>query len=268
MAAAPDAQTIDAEQRTYFNLLADMGHTKHIGGMAATERLAEIIKPEPGDELLDVGCGVGIGAVYLAQQFGCRVAGVDITPRMIKRAQERAERHGVLDRVEFRVADMHALPFEAASFTGAIAESVLTFSADKVQVVNELARVVQPGGMVAFTEAIWVQPPPADKADFMARAAGMPHGILDHEEWQAIVETSGLQQIIAESHTVTARQESKNQYRRISLGDYLRTLGNFFKVILSPQYRDVFHSAMSSVPKDYFRYIGYGIYGGQKPPAS
>jgi arsenite methyltransferase len=260
----PDAQTIDAEQRTYFNLLAEMGHTKHIGGMAATGRLADIIAPKPGDKVLDVGCGVGIGAVYLAEQFGCRVVGVDITPRMIQRAQERAERHGVTERIDFRAADMHALPFADSRFDAAIAESVLTFSADKTEVVNELLRVVKPGGMIAFTEAIWVQPPPAGKADFMARAGGMPHGILTHEEWQAIMAASDVDQIIAEAHTVTAREESKNQYNRISLGDYLRTLGHFFKVLAKSQYRQVFRSAMSSMPKDYFKYIGYGIYGGRK----
>jgi hypothetical protein len=63
---------------------------------------------------------------------------------------------------------------------------------------------------------------------------------------------------------VTARQESKNQYKRISLGDYLRTFGRFFSVLAKSQYRHVFRSAMSSVPKDYFKYIGYGIYGGRK----
>ena len=172
---------------SYFNLLAEMGHTKHIGGLAATQRLIELIEPGPGDEVLDVGCGVGIFAAFLAEKIGCRVVGVDITPQMIERAQERAERKGVAKLLDFRIADMHALPFEDGWFNAAIAESVLTFSADKAHVVNELVRVVKPGGMVAFTEAIWVQPPPEGKADFMARAAGMPHGILTHDEWQAIM---------------------------------------------------------------------------------
>jgi len=260
----PDAHAIDAEQRTYFNLLAEMGHTKHIGGMAATRRLVEIIDPKPGDEVLDVGCGVGIGAVYLAEQFGCRVVAVDITPRMIERARERAERHEVAERIDFRVADMHALPFAASHFASAIAESVLSFSAAKTKVVNELLRVVKPGGMIAFTEAIWVQPPPPGKADFMARAGGMPHGILTHEEWQAIMAASDVDQIIAEAYRLTAREESKNQYNRISLGDYVRSLGYFFKVLAKSQYRQVFRSAMSSVPKDYFKHIGYGVYGGRK----
>jgi ubiquinone/menaquinone biosynthesis C-methylase UbiE len=255
---------IEAEQRTYFNLLADMGHTKHIGGIAATKRLVEIINPGPNEELLDVGCGVGIGVIYLAEQFGCRAVGIDMTPGMIMRARERAERHGVADQVDFRIADMHALPFADASFKAVMAESVLSFSDNKTGAVNELLRVVEQDGLIAFTEAIWVKPPPPDKADFMARAAGMPHGILSHEAWQDILAASDLDQVIAESYALTALEEAKNQYRRISVGDYLRTLVNFFQVIIRPHYRQVFRSAMSSVPKDYFAYIGYGIYGGKK----
>lgn len=57
-----------------------------------------------------------------------------------------AERHGVAELVNFRVADMHALPFAEGRFASAIAESVLTFSAGKTQVLNELVRVVKPGG--------------------------------------------------------------------------------------------------------------------------
>jgi arsenite methyltransferase len=227
-------------------------------------RLAEIIAPEPGDEVLDVGCGVGIGAVFMAKQFGCRVMGVDITPRMIERARERAERHGVADLVDFCIADMHDLPFEADRFAGAIAESVLTFSADKAHVINELIRVVKPGGMIAFTEAVWVQPPPPGKEDFMARAGGMPQGILAHDEWRTIMEASVLEQIIAEVNPITAREESKNQAGRASFGDYMRSFGGFFRAIAKPEYRQVFRSAAGSMPKDFYKYIGFGVYGGRK----
>ena len=92
----------------------------------------------------------------------------------------------------------------------------------------------------------------------------MPHGILSHEAWQTILEASDLDEVIAESYQLAASEEAQNQYRRISVGDYLRTLGNFFKAIIKPKYRQVFRSAMSSAPKDYFAYIAYGIYGGKK----
>jgi SAM-dependent methyltransferase len=264
--------TFSDEQRTYFDLLAEIGHTKHIGGLAATARLVELIDPRAGDEVLDVGCGVGIGPVFLAKEFGCRVMGVDITPRMIERAQERAGRHEVSELVDFSVSDMHDLPFEDNSFNSAIAESVLTFSQNKTAVIEELARVVQPGGMIAFTEAIWVRVPPGDKRDFMARASGMPAGILTHEEWQAVLAESPLEDIVTESHAITAREESKSQYGRIQPVDYLRTIPGFFRVISQSRFRKVFRTAAGSMPRDYYDYIGYGIYGGRvssnQPPVA
>lgn len=92
----------------------------------------------------------------------------------------------------------------------------------------------------------------------------MPHGVLHHGEWQAILASSDLQTIIAESYALTASEEAKNQYRRISIGDYIRTFGAFLQAIRKPQYREVFRSALGSAPKDYFHYVGYGVYGGQK----
>lgn len=257
------SKTIAGEQETYFELLAEIGHTKHIGGQAATLRLVELIDPHSGDVVLDVGCGVGIAPVFLAEQFGCHVVGVDITPRMIERSQERAQRHGVTDLVELRIADMHDLPFDDNRFDSAIAESVLTFSHDKPGVLQELARLVRPGGMIAFTEAIWVEQPPDDKRDFMARAGGMPEGILSHEEWVDLMAASPLEDVIAESHAITAREEAKSQSGRISFGEYFSAIPGFFRAMRQPRMRKVIRSAAGSMPKDFYNYVGYGIYGGR-----
>ena len=253
------------EQHTYFNLLAEIGHTKHIGGVKATGRLVELIDPGRGDAVLDVGCGVGIAPVFLAKQFGCRVTGIDITPLMLQRARERALREGVSELVNFRVADMHALPFEDNAFASAIAESVITFSSDKVGVLNELARVVRPGGVVAFTEAIWARQPPPGQEQFMARAGGMPEGILNNEAWRHILEASVLGDVVAEPQAITAREESKSQAGRIPAADYLRAIPRSFKVLGKSEYRDVFRTAFKSMPNDYYHYVGYGVYGGMVP---
>ncbi len=256
-------QTISEEQSAYFDLLAEIGHTKHIGGMTATARLIELIDPRAGEEVLDVGCGVGIGAVFLASHFRCRVLGVDITPRMLERAQERAARHEVSELTEFRTGDMHDLPFASNRFDAAMAESVLTFSVDKVAVINELARVVRPGGMVAFTEAIWVRLPPADQRDFMARAGGMPDGIWSHAQWQEALVESALADIVAEAQPITAREEAASQRGRVGAASYLRAIPGFLRALAQARYRKVIGSAAGSLPKDYFTYIGYGVYGGR-----
>jgi arsenite methyltransferase len=93
-----------------------------------------------------VGCGVGVTPCYLAKKYNCRVVGVDIHPGMIERSKERAQREGVAEQVEFRVADAQELPFEDEIFDDIITESVTAFPEDKPKAVREYARVTKPGG--------------------------------------------------------------------------------------------------------------------------
>lgn len=260
-----DMAAIASDQALYFDMLAEMGHTKHIGGLAATVRLMELIKPRERDHILDVGCGVGIAAAFLAQQYGCHVVAVDITPRMLVRARERAERKGVTALTDFRVADMHALPFKDGRFDAVLAESVICFSSDKEHALAEMIRVVKSGGYVAFTEATWRIPPPPDMARQMAHALGLPEGMLQHEAWRALLENSELEQLMAEEYPITFREEARNQFNRIDISDYLRTFGRFIKVFVNPAYRAIYREALASPPASYYNYVGYGVYGGVKP---
>ena len=95
----------------YFDLQADFGITKHMGGRKATRELAELCHIQEGCYVLEVGCGIGTTACYLATEYGCQVAVVDISEKMLARAMNRAKKRGVETRVEFRVADAQQLPF-------------------------------------------------------------------------------------------------------------------------------------------------------------
>ena len=67
----------------YFELLADMDFTKHLGGAAATRELVELCKINRSKYVLDVGCGVGFTPTNLAKDVGCRVVGVAFQKRTI-----------------------------------------------------------------------------------------------------------------------------------------------------------------------------------------
>lgn len=99
--------------------------------------------------VLDVGCGSGNTACLIAQQYGSLVHGIDISEVMIAKAKERARRRGLMDRLEFRIADAFQLPFKDDSFDVVIVESVLTpLSGDKKQALVEMVRVVRPEGRI------------------------------------------------------------------------------------------------------------------------
>jgi cyclopropane fatty-acyl-phospholipid synthase-like methyltransferase len=84
----------------------------HTRGILATAELALAAGLEPSSRVLDVGCGIGGPARYIAVTFGCKVTGVDLSPGFIDAATYLTARCGLSDRVTFRVGDALHLPFE------------------------------------------------------------------------------------------------------------------------------------------------------------
>jgi SAM-dependent methyltransferase len=78
----------------------------HTAGRMATVRIAELLAPGADETVLDAGSGLGGPARYLAQVFGCRVIGIDLTPDFVAVANLLNQRLDMDDRVEFRVGDI------------------------------------------------------------------------------------------------------------------------------------------------------------------
>ncbi len=255
--------TLDPEL-SYFELQAYIGTTKHMGGFEATKELIELCRIDGDTYVLDVGCGAGATACYLAKTYGCRVVGVDLRESMVALSNERANREGVEGLVEFRVADAQDLPFADAHFDVVLCESVATFIEDKPQVARELARVTKPGGRVGLNEEIWLKtPPPAELVSFVKRTWDIAPAAPTAEGWVAILEGAGLREVIVQTFKFDARRES-TQLQRYRLGDMLRmlyrTLILYFK---SPEFRE-YMKGRRRLPKDLFKYWGYALLVGHK----
>ena len=113
---------------------AEVGVTKHIGGFQATDELLSLCHIKDAKEVLNVGCGIGVGSTYIAKKHGCHVVGVDISEQMIEWSRRRASEEGVEKKTDFHTADVLDLPFEADTFDVVFTESVLVFVEDKMQV--------------------------------------------------------------------------------------------------------------------------------------
>ncbi|MBC8248412.1 MAG: methyltransferase domain-containing protein [Anaerolineales bacterium] len=251
--------------KSIFDIQAEVGLTKQIGGLKATEELVELCHIGRGKYVLDVGCGVGLTACYLAKTYGCRVVGVDIREKMIDWSNERARKEGVEDRVEFRVADAQDLPFEDDLFDVVICESVVALVQDKQRVVNELARVTKPGGYVGLNESTWIKTPvPTEWVELLASDLSDRGQTLTSDGWVGLLEGAGLGDIVARIHETDARSESSNFLRRYGLGELLRISSrSLSRYLRSPAYRKIAKEA-ANVPKNLLEYMGYGIYVGRK----
>jgi SAM-dependent methyltransferase len=122
----------------------------HVRGREATVELAGRGALRPGLRVLDIGCGLGGSARYLAAEQGCRVTGIDLTQEYVDVANALAKLVGLADRTRFQQANALALPFKDASFDIAWTQHVQMNIADKAAFYREIGRVTAPSGRFLF----------------------------------------------------------------------------------------------------------------------
>ena len=104
--------------------------------------------------VLDVGCGYGATARYLADTFGCRVLATNISERELEWGRELTQAAGLDRLVEFGWADFHDLPCDAGTFDYYWSQEAFLHAADKRRVLAEAHRVLKPGGRLVFTDLL------------------------------------------------------------------------------------------------------------------
>jgi arsenite methyltransferase len=143
-----------AEDLGYPEELANVpeGSVQSFAGVANPFTLGRI---EPGQVVLDLGCGAGTDLLIAAQMVGPegRVIGVDMTSAMLERTRESAREMG-LENVELRESLIESLPLADASVDVVISNGVIDLVPDKEAVFSELDRVLRPGGRLQIADVI------------------------------------------------------------------------------------------------------------------
>jgi ubiquinone/menaquinone biosynthesis C-methylase UbiE len=258
----------EPSEMSYLKIQAYVGTTKHMGGLETTRELIAHCGIDEGTYVLDVGCGAGATASYLASTYGCCVVGVDMMEEMVDLARARAQREGVGERVRFRVADARRLPFDDASFDVVLCESVATFVAEKEQLAGELARVVRAGGCVGLNEEVWLQAPPEEVVGFTRAYWGIEGSILTAEEWVALMSRASLEGCTGEAlyvrtYRVDPRREA-SQVKRYHLGDFWRMLTRTLRLYFKSRDFRAYMRQEGRLPRRTFDYLGYVVLIGCK----
>jgi SAM-dependent methyltransferase len=200
-----------------------------------SERLVDLLDPQPGDTVLDVAAGLGDTGFLAARRIepGGRLLSTDVAPQMLVAAQARAAELGVTN-AEFHVMDAQALELEDESVDGVLCRWGYMLVDDPARALAETHRVLQPGGRVAF--AVWATPEENVWASAIGRTL-LQHGLVerpepdapgpfrlaDRERLESLVAGAGLELMALENIELTWRYDSFDMYWEVS-SDLSRTL--------------------------------------------
>jgi SAM-dependent methyltransferase len=132
---------------------------EHISFITLDEmrQMAGALRLEPGDTLADLACGMGGPGLWIARETNAGLAGVDISAVALEHALARAKAHAPAVTAEFRIGTFDATGFDDASVDAIMSVDALQYAPDKRAALAEFARILKPGGRIAF-ECFEVEP--------------------------------------------------------------------------------------------------------------
>lgn len=169
-----------------------MGEQIHIGGYASSKVLGDLAGWRPGQEVVDLCSALGAGMHFLVRTYGVKAYGVDATPLMVEESLRRLTESGLGDSTEVKLGDALDIPYPDGRFDGVWGEDAWCYVEDKERLISEAARVLRPGGTIAFTD--WLTGPSGideESADRICRMMKFPY-MLSLEEYSNLLERNGF----------------------------------------------------------------------------
>lgn len=168
-----------------------------IGGTDSTETLAKLAGITSDCHVLDVGSGVGGPSLHLAATYGCRVTGLDLVAPNVQEANDRAKARSLDHLATFKAGDALDMPFEDGSFDAVWGQDAWCHMPDKEKLIEEVTRVLTPGGTVAFTDWIETGTIEGNDRSNLLSAMAAPN-IIKIDDYRGYLEARGCTVIIAD----------------------------------------------------------------------
>ncbi len=182
------------------HLAKSAGAEIHPLGRSATRRLLQALAIEPGDRVLEVGCGTGSTLVWAAQ-LGAQVIGLDLLPDMLRMAQKRRRWTKMDMHLSIIQSSALTLPLSAGVMDRVYMESVLGFqtAVHARMMLQQIFRVLRPGGRFVANEAIWRADVSAEQARMIYQASITDFGVCQASEqawhlhdWLTLMQQTGF----------------------------------------------------------------------------
>ena len=149
-----------------------------------------------GEVVLDLGAGAGFDCFLAARAVGSKgkVIGVDMTPEMIDKARENAEK-GSYRNVEFRLGEIENLPVADGTVDVVISNCVINLSPDKKRVFHEMFRALRPGGRFMVSDIVLLKELPAFIKNSVAGYVGCISGAILKDTYLDLIKKTGFQHV-------------------------------------------------------------------------
>jgi SAM-dependent methyltransferase len=149
-----------------------------------------------GETVLDLGSGAGFDCFLAANKVGKggKVIGVDMTPEMIEKARDNAEK-GNYENVEFRLGEIEHLPAADNSVDTVISNCVINLSPEKEKVLREAYRVLKPGGTIAISDLALLKELPEKIRNSKEAYIGCVAGAIPVKEYENAVKAVGFKNV-------------------------------------------------------------------------
>jgi SAM-dependent methyltransferase len=176
-----------------------MGQQIHIGGFKSSLSLATRAGIHKGMKGVDLCCCSGAGMRFLLRFIGVdAMRGVDATTHVVELGRQRCSQEGFGDRITFTLADVTASGLSSGSADFVWGEDAWCYVEDKTRLIAEAARIVKPGGIIAFTD--WVEGPTglaAADAERFLKFMKFPN-VQDINGYTTLLKANGCQIQVAE----------------------------------------------------------------------
>ncbi len=130
------------------------GESMHPGALNLTKDLGENLGLQKGSRVLDVACGIGTTAIFLAKNFGCHVTGLDLAEGNIEEGKKLSSNCQVSEFVDLRVGDAECIDFENQIFDCTVCECSLCLFPNKKKAVEEMYRVTKNKGKIGISDIV------------------------------------------------------------------------------------------------------------------
>jgi SAM-dependent methyltransferase len=254
----------------------------HLGGVASLEdragmptyqamfrTLIDRIGPEPGEAILEIGCGAGSLVRLLARRLGDAnpIIGADVNPFLLREAAQLAEAEGLEGLIRFTDGNAEALPFEDHSFDCAYSVTVFE-ECDADRAIAEAMRVIRPGGRIglivrALDMPQWwnlALPEPILRKVTMPPRSVAPRGVADRSLYRKMRDV-GLVDLVCFPTMVTLDRPG---------GPIWRNREDHVLSQLSPEELPIWQAERDKAEKDGLLFMAHALHCavGRKPGAS